>query len=137
MRENGLRESTRICKCGQQPLLLQESSKREREREKAKSEVSTAESRKQFSKLRDCSSWTCRDGWTRRELRATGLCQLHRFATCHSCRQLDTDGRIPVVSPTVKFPSCRLALLIRRLISKRVTGQRWQVWQVGQMQLLE
>ena len=137
MRENGLRESTRICKCGQQPLLLQESSKRGG-REKAKSEVSTAERRKQFSKLRDCSSsWTCRDGWTRRELRATGLCQLQRFATCHSCRQLDTDGRIPVVSPTVKFPSCRLALLIRRLISKRVTGGRWQVWQVGQMQLLE
>ena len=140
MRENGLRESTRICKCGQQPLLLQESSKREGERgrEKAKSELSTAESRKQFSKLRDCSSsWTCRDGWTRRELRATGLCQLHRFATCHSCRQLDTDGRIPLVSPTVKFPSRRLALLIRRLISKRVTGQRCQVWQVGQMHLLE
>ena len=136
MRENGLRESTRICKCGQQPLLLQESSKREREGER-RLKLSSAESRKQFSKLRDCSSsWTCRDGWTR-ELRATGLCQLHRFATCHSCRQLDTDGRIPVVSSTVKFPSCRLALLIRRLISKRVTGRRCQVWQVGQMHLLE
>ena len=54
---------------------------REGERERAKSEVSTAESRKQFSKLRDCSSsWTCRDGWSYEQL-VFANCSASQLAT--------------------------------------------------------